>query len=53
MTVKRLASPFSNGSFLGVDFGKTSNIVYLSGGDNGAVLVYDINAMITTWIQFH
>jgi len=43
---KKIASPFSNGSFLGVDFGKTSNIVYLSGGDNGAVLVYDINAMI-------
>ncbi|WP_439505832.1 bifunctional YncE family protein/alkaline phosphatase family protein [Sediminibacterium sp.] len=43
---KKIASPFSNGSFLGVDFGKTSNIVYLSGGDNGAVLVYDINSMI-------
>jgi YVTN family beta-propeller protein len=42
---KKIASPFSNGSFLGVDFGKTSNIVYLSGGDNGAVLVYDINTM--------
>jgi DNA-binding beta-propeller fold protein YncE len=41
----KLSSPFSNGSFLGVDFGKTSNIVYLSGGDNGAVLVYDINTM--------
>lgn len=41
----KIASPFSNGSFLGVDFGKTSNIVYLSGGDNGAVLVYDINSM--------
>ncbi|OYW79165.1 MAG: hypothetical protein B7Z27_06070, partial [Sphingobacteriia bacterium 32-37-4] len=33
----KIASPFSKGSFLGVDFGKTSNIVYLSGGDNGAV----------------
>jgi YVTN family beta-propeller protein len=42
---KKITSPFSNGSFLGVDFGKTSNIVYLSGGDNGAVLVYDINTM--------
>jgi len=42
---QKIISPFSNGSFLGVDFGKTSNIVYLSGGDNGAVLVYDINTM--------
>ncbi|MFN3300186.1 MAG: bifunctional YncE family protein/alkaline phosphatase family protein, partial [Sediminibacterium sp.] len=41
----KIASPFSKGSFLGVDFGKTSNIVYLSGGDNGAVLVYDINSL--------
>jgi DNA-binding beta-propeller fold protein YncE len=42
---KKIPSPFSNGSFLGVDFGNASNIVYLSGGDNGAVLVYDINTM--------
>ncbi len=41
----KIVSPFSKGSFLGVDFGMTSNIVYLSGGDNGAVLVYDINTM--------
>lgn len=41
----KIVSPFSNGSFLGVDFGEQSNIVYLSGGDNGAVLVYDIQQM--------
>jgi DNA-binding beta-propeller fold protein YncE len=40
-----IVSPFSNGSFLGVDFGEQNNIVYLSGGDNGAVLVYDIQQM--------
>ncbi|MES1222287.1 MAG: phosphoesterase, partial [Bacteroidota bacterium] len=39
---KKISSPFSNGSFLGVAFGKTDDIVYLSGGDNGAVIVYDI-----------
>lgn len=41
----KIPSPFSKGSFLGVDFGDQSNIVYLSGGDNGAVLVYDIQQM--------
>lgn len=41
----KIPSPFSKGSFLGVDFGEQSNIVYLSGGDNGAVLVYDIQQM--------
>lgn len=41
----KILSPFSKGSFLGVDFGDQSNIVYLSGGDNGAVLVYDIQQM--------
>lgn len=39
---KKTASPFSNGSFLGVAFSKDPSIVYLSGGDNGAVLIYDI-----------
>ena len=37
-----IASPFSNGSFLGVAFSPDSKKVYLSGGDNGAVIVYDI-----------
>ena len=39
---KKIASPFSNGSFIGAAFSPNSNIVYLSGGDNGAVIVYDI-----------
>ena len=39
---KTIASPFSNGSFLGVAFSPDSKKVYLSGGDNGAVIVYDI-----------
>lgn len=37
-----IQSPFSNGSFLGVAFSPDSKKVYLSGGDNGAVIVYDI-----------
>lgn len=37
-----IASPFSNGSFLGVAFSPDSKTVYLSGGDNGAVIIYDI-----------
>ncbi len=37
-----IKSPFSNGSFLGVAFAPDSKKVYLSGGDNGAVIVYDI-----------
>ncbi|MBS1915751.1 MAG: bifunctional YncE family protein/alkaline phosphatase family protein [Bacteroidetes bacterium] len=40
-----IASPFSNGSFLGVAFSADSKTVYLSGGDNGAVIVYDIEKM--------
>lgn len=39
-----IASPFSNGSFLGVAF-KNATTVFLSGGDNGAVLLYDIERM--------
>ena len=40
-----IASPFSNGSFLGVAFSADSKTVYLSGGDNGAVIVYDIEKL--------
>lgn len=40
-----IPSPFSNGSFLGVAFSADSKTIYLSGGDNGAVLVYDIEKM--------
>ncbi len=39
---KKIVSPFVKSSFLGVAFGKDENIVYLSGGDNGSVIVYDI-----------
>lgn len=39
---KKIKSPLSNGSFLGVAFSGDSKTVYLSGGDNGAVIVYNI-----------
>ncbi|MEJ7913929.1 MAG: bifunctional YncE family protein/alkaline phosphatase family protein, partial [Chitinophagaceae bacterium] len=42
----KLISPFSKGSFLGVAFSPDSKIVYLSGGDNGAVISYDITRMV-------
>ncbi len=37
----RIASPLSNGSFLGIAFHPQQPWLYLSGGDNGAVIVYD------------
>ena len=37
-----ISSPLSHGSFLGVDFSADNQAVYLSGGDNGSVIVYDI-----------
>ncbi len=39
---KKIKSPLSHGSFLGVAFSKDSRTVYLSGGDDGAVIIYDI-----------
>jgi len=42
---KKIISPFSNGSFIGVAFANDSKTVYLSGGDNGAVIIYDIEKM--------
>ena len=39
----KIVSPMHDGSFLGVAFSDDSNKVYLSGGDGGAVIVYDIN----------
>ncbi len=39
---KEIAAPLSNGSFLGIAFAPDSKTVFLSGGDNGAVIVYDI-----------
>ncbi len=40
-----IPSPLSNGSFLGVAFSSDSKTVYLSGGDNGAVIIYDIEKL--------
>lgn len=40
-----IPSPFSRGSFLGVAFSSDSKTVFLSGGDNGAVIIYDIEKL--------
>lgn len=37
-----IPSPLSNGSFLGIAFGHDNRTVFLSGGDNGSVIEYDI-----------
>jgi DNA-binding beta-propeller fold protein YncE len=42
---RTIPSPLSNGSFLGVAFHPDNKTIYLSGGDNGAVIVYDIEQM--------
>lgn len=39
---KTIAPPLTDGSFLGVAIAKDNKTAYLSGGDNGAVIVYDI-----------
>ena len=39
---KSIPSPLPDGSFLGVAFGSDNKTVYLSGGDNGSVIIYDI-----------
>lgn len=41
----KITSPFSNGSYLGLAFSPDSKTIYLSGGDNGALLVYDLESM--------
>jgi len=41
----KIKSPLSHGSYLGVAFSKDSKTVYLSGGDNGAVIIYDIQSL--------
>lgn len=43
---KKIKSPLSRGSFLGVAFSNDSKTIFLSGGDNGAVIVYDIENLI-------
>lgn len=40
-----IPSALTHGSFLGVAFAPDSKTVYLSGGDNGAVIVYDIEKL--------
>ena len=40
-----LPSVLTKGSFLGVAFAPDSKTVYLSGGDNGSVIVYDIEKL--------
>ena len=43
---KKIVSPLKHGSFLGVTFASNNNdLVYLSAGDEGAVIVYDINQL--------
>ncbi|TAG11230.1 MAG: phosphoesterase [Sphingobacteriia bacterium] len=42
---KKITSPLSQGSFLGIAFSPDSKTIYLSGGDNGAVIVYDIETL--------
>ena len=39
---RSIPSPLSRGSFLGLAFSSDSKNVYLSGGDNGQVIIYDI-----------
>ena len=41
---EKIKSPLSNGSYLGVALQSDSKTVYLSGGDNGAVMIYDIES---------
>ncbi|TFF38571.1 bifunctional YncE family protein/alkaline phosphatase family protein [Mucilaginibacter psychrotolerans] len=43
---KKIASPLPNGSFLGVAFSPDSKTLYLSGGDDGAVIRYDAERFI-------
>ncbi|RKY52776.1 MAG: phosphoesterase, partial [Candidatus Neomarinimicrobiota bacterium] len=38
----KIPTPLTRGSFLGVAFSSDSRNVYLSGGDNGQVIIYDL-----------
>jgi YVTN family beta-propeller protein len=42
---RKIPSPLSRSSFIGVAFSADSKTVYLSGGDNGAVIIYDISTL--------
>ncbi len=44
---QQIRSPFTSGSFIGVTIAGDNKTAYLSGGDNGAVLVYDIEKFET------
>jgi len=44
----KIASPLYKGSFLGVAFSEDSKKAYLSGGDTGAVIVYDVDHLKKT-----
>ncbi|MBZ5857641.1 bifunctional YncE family protein/alkaline phosphatase family protein [Flavihumibacter profundi] len=44
----KIVSPLSHGSYLGIAIGPDSKTLYLSGGDNGAVIVYDMEKMQRT-----
>ncbi|MEI8075711.1 MAG: phosphoesterase, partial [Bacteroidota bacterium] len=44
---QKIKSPFSNGSYLGLAFTADSKKIFLSGGDNGAVILYDLERMET------
>ncbi|MFI5136904.1 MAG: hypothetical protein ACHQIM_03695 [Sphingobacteriales bacterium] len=45
---KKIVSPIQDGSFLGVAFAPDSKTVYLSGGDDGAIMVYDTEKLQRT-----
>jgi len=45
---KKKESPFHDSSFLGVAFAPDSKTVYLSGGDNGQVFVFDTEKLMLT-----
>jgi DNA-binding beta-propeller fold protein YncE len=45
---KKVVSPLPDGSFLGVAFAADSKTVYLSGGDDGAIIVYDTEKLQRT-----
>jgi DNA-binding beta-propeller fold protein YncE len=44
----KIRSPLLHGSFLGVAFAGDSRTVYLSGGDDGAIIAYDVTTLRRT-----
>ena len=45
---KQIPDPFKGASFLGAVFSTNSKLVYLSGGDKGMVVVFDVEKQIKT-----